>query len=699
MDPPEDPEREPMPAELVPMLARPGALPSDDARWAYEIKWDGVRAIAYITPGEIRLESRNLRDITATYPELRPLARQLGSRAAVLDGEIVAFDDNGRPSFSRLQERMHVTSDAAARRRAQRTPVSYMIFDLLYLEGRSLMELPYTARRERLEALALADSAWQTPSAHHSDGAALLEATAAQGLEGLVAKRLGAPYEPGRRTGAWIKVKNTRRQELVVGGWVAGEGRRAARVGALLLGYYDADGRLVFAGRVGSGFSERTLDDLARRLAPLERATPPFAVGQPPRGAHFVEPLLVAEVEFSEWTPDGQLRHPTYKGLREDRDPREVGREDPITLDPGAEEAGEGERPQEGARNPKRAVRRRRTGSRSGNPADPADTSARRSGSGGQGARGAEAVFEEVRSVRGGYEVVLEGRELRLSNYDKVMFPASGFTKGDLIEYYARVAPAILPHLRDRPLTLKRYPNGVEGDFFYEKNCPAHRPAWVQTARISSGRRGATIDYCLVQDTPTLVWAANLASIELHTSLSRRDPKTPSMMVFDLDPGAPATLRECCAVGLILRGLFDGLGLRSVAKTSGSKGLQVYVPLNSEVSYEQTKSFSRQVAELLAGQAPDLVVARMTKSERHGRVYVDWSQNDEHKTTVNVYSVRAQPRPTVSTPVSWQEVQRAHDSGDAEPLLLTTDGVLERISREGDLFAPVLALTQELPAL
>ena len=575
MDPPTDPGREPMPQGIVPMLARPGTLPADEERWSYEIKWDGVRAIAYCEPGEIRLESRNLRDITRTYPELRPLARALGSRSAVLDGEIVAFGDDGRPSFSRLQERMHVDSDNAARRRAQRTPVTLMIFDLLYLEGRSLMGLSYDERRARLEELALAGVAWQTPARHVGEGEALLAATAEQGLEGLVAKRRDCPYEPGRRSPAWIKVKNTRRQELVIGGWMPGEGRRAERIGALLVGHYDPDGRLVYAGRVGTGFTEKALDELAGRLAPLRRPKSPFSSARVPREALFVAPELVAEVEFTEWTPDGQLRHPTYRGLRDDRAAREVAREDPLALEGEAAEGGVDDATASGRADdapPTRRAEARRPPAPS-RPAPASTPPAAPVPAPDAAASGPESIFEEVRPVGGGYEVRIEGRELRLSNYDKVLFPAVGFTKGDMIEYYARVAGAILPHLRDRPLTLKRYPNGVSGDYFYEKNCPGHRPDWVQTAPVRGRRGGATIQYCLIQDAPTLVWAANLASIELHTSLGRYpDVHVPTMMVFDLDPGAPAALLECCEVALVLRGLFAGLGLVLAGQDIGLEG-------------------------------------------------------------------------------------------------------------------------------
>jgi bifunctional non-homologous end joining protein LigD len=294
-------------------------------------------------------------------------------------------------------------------------------------------------------------------------------------------------------------------------------------------------------------------------------------------------------------------------------------------------------------------------------------------------------------------EVKVGGHRLSLSNLDKVLYPAVGFTKGQVIDYYTRVAPAVLPHLRDRPLTLKRYPNGVDGHFFYEKNCPKHRPSWVKTARIDTGSK--KIDFCLCQDLPTLVWAANLADLELHTSLSRRRPITrPTTMVFDLDPGPPAAILDCCRVGLWLRDALAGVGLESFPKTSGSKGLQVYVPLNTaDVTYDHTKPLSQALAKHLQSEHDDLVVTSQKKELRKGKVLIDWSQNDEHKTTVCVYSLRARDRPTVSTPLEWKEVERALKADDADALVFDSDEVIDRVAKRGDLFAPVLELEQPLP--
>jgi bifunctional non-homologous end joining protein LigD len=327
MDPPEDPDREPMPEKIEPMLARSGELPAEDGRWAYEVKWDGVRAIGYVEGGRLRLASRNGRDITPRYPELRELGRALGAAEAVLDGEIVAFDSSGRPSFQHLQGRMHLTSEHAVRRLSERDPVSYIVFDLLFHDGHPLLSLPYAERRERLLALGLNGPTWQTPAHHVGDGAALLAASRAQGLEGVIAKRLDCPYSPGRRANHWIKVKNTRRADVVIGGWMPGEGNRSGRIGALLVGYHE-DGELRYAGRVGTGFDQAELTRLQGLLDPLERSDSPFAGRQPPKTARFVEPRLVAAVVYGEWTQARTLRHPVYKGLRDDVAPEDVAFDD-----------------------------------------------------------------------------------------------------------------------------------------------------------------------------------------------------------------------------------------------------------------------------------------------------------------------------------------------------------------------------------
>jgi len=624
MGEPADPDMGPMPVWIAPMLAKAGTLPrDDDERWAYEIKWDGIRAVAVSEPGTLKLFTRNQNEVSSRYPELRLFNRALSHHRAILDGEIVAFGPDGTPSFSALQNRMHLTSPGAAQRLAKAEPVSYVLFDLLWLDGHDLTRLPYAERRTLLRALVADAPRWTVPDHVVGHGSQVLAAAKAQGLEGVMAKRLDCPYDPGRRANGWLKVKLVQRQELVVCGWVPGAGRRRDYIGALVLGVHE-DGGLRYVGKVGTGFTQAELDRLTALLGRLEQPKSPFTAPgpKPPRGAIWVQPRYLAEVEFTEWTPDGQARHPSYKGLRDDKPAWATVREDATAA-----------------------------------------------------------------------ELIVDGVAVRLSNPRKVLYPAVGFTKTDVADFYLRIADVLLPHLAGRPLTLKRYPDGVDGKYFYEKNAPSHRPDWVRTVRHGD------IDYVLCEDRPTLAWLANLADLELHTPMARAGaPDTPTMVVFDLDPGPPATIVECCTVALWLEGMLGGLGLQTWAKTSGSKGLQLYVPLNDPAATQaQAKGFAKAVAELLEAEEPGLVVSRQTKALRKGKVLVDWSQNDEHKTTVNVYSLRARERPTVSTPVTWEAVRGCAAACDPEQLAFTAEEVLRRVVEFGDLFAPILSTVQRLP--
>ena len=327
MDPPEDPAYEPMPSQLRPMFARSGPLPAREEQFGFEVKWDGIRTVLYSDHGHVELRGRNGSDFTPRYPEVRELARSLGSRRIVLDGEVVALDEEGRPSFERLQSRMHLASDSAVRRRMRDIPATYVIFDLLYLDGHTTISLSYEERRELLEALELEGPAWRTPAYHRGEGKALLAATRELGIEGVVAKKLDCPYQPGARASHWIKVKNVHTQDVVIGGWTPGEGGRVTSLGSLAVGVME-DGKLVYAGKVGTGFTEQTLALLKRELEPLRSDGSPFTGRQPPKGTIFVEPQLVAHVEFREWTKSGTLRAPSFKGLRPDISPQECVRDE-----------------------------------------------------------------------------------------------------------------------------------------------------------------------------------------------------------------------------------------------------------------------------------------------------------------------------------------------------------------------------------
>ena len=599
MDPPEDPDREPMPERLVPMLAKPSphGLPPDDDRWAYEIKWDGVRALAYSEPGRIRFESRNRNDISGLLS---------GAQGAQPRAELAPRDPRRRdrrlrrerpaelrapagPDARRLRERGAAADEGHAGRTTSSSTCSGST-------GTRSWSCPTRSAARACSELELQGAHWQTPDHVVGNGAAVLAASLENGLEGVVAKRLDSPYLPGRRSPCWLKVKNVAAARTSSSAAGCRARASAASGSARCSSASPTTGRLRYAGRVGTGFTEAELDRLAKVLE--QREDSPFGgEPQPPRGAVCVEPTRVAEVEFTEWTTDGMMRHPSYKGLREEAPPSAF-------LDAGT------------------PVR------------DGVEVQGRRAHPEGHEPR--QGPLSEGR--------LHQARRHRVLHRDRAGDPR-------------RTS-------RRRPLTRVRFPNGVEDKSFFEKQCPSHRPDWVAVAPVPLSKK--IVEFCVCNDLPTLVWLANLAALELHTQMHRAEALgTPTMMVFDLDPGPPATIVECCRVALWLQGMFENLGLQAFPKTSGSKGLQVYVPLNSPgVTYDDTKGFARAVAELLEASEPDLVVARMNKDARKGKVFIDYSQNDEHKTTVCVYSLRARDRPTVSTPLEWDEVRDCLDGGD-----------------------------------
>ena len=598
-----------------PMLATLAEEPPKGPGWLFEVKWDGYRALARVRRDEATLTSRNGKDLTARFEQVaRALPGAVRTTDCVLDGEVCALDARGRSSFSVMQRGTG--------------PLVYYVFDLLELEGKPLVDLPLKERRERLTAL-LDENASVKLSATFDDGDALFAAAKQQGLEGIVAKRADSRYT-GRRSGEWQKIKTKQSQEFVIAGYTRGHGRREGSFGALVLGVHRG-GELVYVGNVGTGFSDAELDRLLALLRPLERKEAPFqTMPKLPRVKRgdvvWVEPVLVAEVEFAEWTHDRHLRAPRYLGLREDKSAAEVRREEPLP--------------------------------------------------------------DELRKG---------GRVLRLSNLDKPFWPEEGITKGDLLAYYRAVAPVVVPHLRGRPFTMKRYPDGWQGKHFFQKDAPKGMPEWIQRfpypATSRDTRETRLVDYPVVNDELALLWMVNMGCIDLNTWYSRTDsPHRPDWVLFDLDPSEGVGFAEAVEVALLVKQALDAFGLVSFPKTSGSRGMHVLVPIERRSTYDDTRRFSAIVAGALARAHPDLVTTQWVKSKRRG-VLIDANQNGEGKTVATVYSVRPRAGAHVSTPLSWDEVKAGLD-----PAAFTMDEVLRRVGERGDLFAEVLTTRQRLAA-
>jgi bifunctional non-homologous end joining protein LigD len=601
-----------------PMLATLAEDVPRGAGWAFEVKWDGYRAIATESGGDVTLTSRNGNDLTARFQNVaKEIPRAVKTPDCVLDGEVCALDESGRSSFSAMQQGK------------PGTPIVYYVFDVLEIEGEPVIDLPLVERRKLLEGLLDRRNKTVRLSETFDDGQALLQAAKQQQLEGIMAKRLDSRYLPGRRTRDWLKIKTHSEQEFVIAGYTKGTGRRASSFGALVLGYYLGD-ELVYAGNVGTGFNSKEIEKLLDKLRPLRRDLPPFReVPKMPKvrksDVIWVEPKLVAEVEFAEWTHDGRLRAPSYKGLREDKSPKDVRREEPIT------------------------------------------------------------------------DVVKKGSlELKLSNLDKVFFPAERITKGDLLEYYRAVAPVLVPHLEERPFTMVRWPDGIEGKKFFQKDAPSHMPEWIPTFRTQvstreSPRQTRWVNFPLVNDELALLWMVNMGCIDMNTWYSRIDrPERPDWVLFDLDPSPGVGFKETVQVALLVKQALDAFGLVGFPKTSSAEGMHILVPIERRYTYADARQFAEIVAGAIARTHRGLATTEWTKAKRRG-VLIDANQNGEGKTIAAAYSVRPRPGAPVSTPLRWSEVNE-----DLDPLSFTMPVVLERIRKDGDLYAGVLTTKQRL---
>jgi bifunctional non-homologous end joining protein LigD len=646
------------PTGIVPMLATLVDEPFNLPGWIYEPKLDGERCLAFREGDEVGLFSRNQKVLNAVYPELLAALKKQKAKSFIVDGEIVAFEPGTEiTSFRRLQQRMHLQNAADVARSP--VQVHYYLFDLLYAGGRDLRRLPLKERKALLEKTIRAKDPVRINSYVDHDGDTYYRQACRKGWEGLIAKRLESPYAAGRSRD-WLKFKCVSEQEFLIGGYSEPQGSREV-LGSILIGYFDGD-RLKFAGKVGTGFDTAMLRLLKQKLKPLEQKEMPFDhIDIPRRSLHWVKPRLIAQVGFTEWTEDGKLRHPRFLGLRDDKAPQDITRE---------------QKAHTAAVRPEVKT-----------PAAPAV----------EAPQPIALAKSKPSSTAKPAELRIGERVLHLSNLNKVLYPATGFTKGEVLNYYIQVGPTMLPHLSHRPLTMKRYPSGVDGEFFYEKEAPRYRPHWLKTFAITETK---TTNYVLVNDLASLIWIANLACLEFHTLLARAPkPGRPTMIAFDFDPGAPADIFDCARVAFEVRELLASLKLKSFIKTSGSKGLHLYIPLNTPVTYEQTKEFAHAVALLMEKRDPKRIVSNMSKALRGGKVFIDWSQNTQHKTTCTAYSLRARSEPTVSTPITWEELGNAVKKKDAASLKFLPATVLKRLQTKGDLFAPVQTLQQKLPSL
>ncbi len=683
------------PAPFAPMLPNSTQQPFADPSWVFEPKLDGFRVLAFVHDGNVRLFSRREIDNNGQYPWL---VRELGQqpyRDIVIDGEIVALDAEGRPSFQLMQNRA-----------SNGQPLIYYVFDILYRDGYDLRGVPLEHRRRLLERSVIPTANVRVVDVYPEDGPAIYAAAVASGMEGVVAKRKDSRYETGRRSSAWLKIKETRTGDFVVGGFNRGEGARASSFGSLVLGVpEDGTRKLAYVGHVGSGFDDRSLKQVLARLEPLVTPTSPF-VGEVPINGRWsrradapitwVRPELVAEVKYAQRTDDGILRAPVFLRLRDDKAPAEAGVE--VGVPPPTEERSNGQ------------------------PTTDEDYA---------------RVLQQLEQAGGKLKLELDGYTLGLTNLDKIMWPEHegerALTKRDLMRYFVSVAPALLPHLRDRPLTLVRFPNGIAGGHFYQKHYDQPMPAFVQTVRIYSDQNAGDGDYVVCNNLPTLIWLAQLADLELHTWYSRVNPEPdaegrptvfsgsvetmrasvlnyPDFIVFDLDPylysgkEAPgdepelhrAGFTATCEVAVWLKAVLDSLSLSSFVKTTGKTGLHIYVPILRNLDYSATHAVAETLARYLVQQHPQRVTAEWAVEQRRGKVFVDYNQNVRGKTLASIYSARVLPWAAVSMPLTWSEVEHG---GSIFPTDFTILSAPQRLREQGDPWASILDAKHDLSAL
>ncbi len=603
----------------------------NDPEWIFETKWDGFRGLALINGSKLDLRSRNWLDLKERFPELSDIKQAFAGKNVIADGEIVSLDSKGVSHFALLRE------DQPSRN------LVYQVFDLLYLDGYDLRNTPLEERKALLRAILIPHPRVKYSDHVEAAGEDFFAEAKKDDLEGIVAKERTSIYE-GKRTKQWLKIKNTKTQEFVIAGWTKGTGSRAKTIGSLVLGVYSGK-ELIYAGRVGSGFNEKDLSSLLSKLKKLKRSSSPFNKDVPREDQiNFAKPSLVAQINFTEWTSERQLRHPVFEGLRDDKPAKKVKRE--IAL-------------------PKKI-------------------------SNGKASKLLNTKLNLNKKVN--QEQLINHAKLSLTNLNKPFWIRPKLQKRDLINYYYQIAPVLLPHLENRPLTLKRYPQGAAGEFFYQKNVPANAPDFIKTITVKHSQ-GPT-KYPVANNLETLIWLANLADLEIHPWYSQQGSlNNPDFIVFDLDPTKENDLAAVRQVALLIKEVLDEFKLEGYPKSSGSRGIHVYVPIKNTYTYDQTKLFAKKVTELIHQLAPKQTTLEFRKARRHG-VYIDYLQNIKGKTLASVYSLRAKPGAPVAAPLTWEEVKKGFRLTQ-----FNIKSILPRVKNYGDLFAPALTQKQDIDAV
>jgi len=645
----------PMPKDLSPMLATLVDQPFDDAGWSYEIKWDGYRALAYCKKSEVELRSRNDKSFDKYYPVLNALKEWKIN--ALVDGEIVVLNDKGESNFNKLQN-WRSEADGS---------LFYYVFDLLWLDGRNLMGLPLSERRNLLQSIVPAEGIIRYSESFETSGTKFFASAEKLGLEGIMAKKTDSLYTPGARTREWLKIKTTSRQEVVIGGYTRNEGT-SKLFSSLLVGVFE-NGYLQYTGKVGTGFTEEMQRDMMRQFKPLVQKSSPFGttpdVNKPSRfrpdppaaKAVWLKPMLVGEVAFREMTEDGVMRHPSFQGMRDDKDARQVIREKALPV-----QTAVAEKPAS------RKTRQRPAADRILSPVKTKDRATLLN----------PTDESQVRDIN--------GHPLTFTHLSKIFWPKEKYTKRDLLNYYYQVAPYILPYLKGRPQSLNRHPNGITGPGFYQKNVSGKVPDWIETFPYHSAQDEEDKEFLVCTDEASLLYMVSLGCIELNPWSSRvQSPDNPDWCIIDLDPDKKTPFEKVIETAQVTKKILDAAGVTSWCKTSGSTGLHVYFPLGGQYTYEESKEFARLIVRHINDEIPDYTSIERTVSQRKGKMYLDFLQNRPQATIAAPYSVRPKPGATVSAPLHWEEVKKGLTTLD-----FTIKNMPARLKEMGDLFKPVL---------